>query len=139
LLQNLADADSSAKTPQGQPAQSPTAGSSASSSLNPSQEEAQIQKNCGSGKSPNQQQLQKCVQTNPLIQDINAAINLLSASVGIIVVIMVIIGGIQYMTASGNPQAVAVAKKRITNAIIALVSLIFMYSVLQWLIPGGIF
>lgn len=93
----------------------------------------QVEADCGPGK------IQECIVNNPLIIDINLAINLLSSLVGIIVVIMMILGGIQYMTAGGNPQAVAVAKKRISNAALSIVALIFMYSFLQWIIPGGIF
>ena len=65
--------------------------------------------------------------------------NFLAAGVGIIVVIMVVVGGIQYSTSAGNPQAAQAAKGRIINALIALVVFAFMYALLQWLIPGGIF
>lgn len=66
-------------------------------------------------------------------------IDFLSAGVGLIVTIMIVIGGIQYTTSQDNPQAVSAAKHRITNAIIALVMFGLMYSLLQWLVPGGIF
>lgn len=113
---------------------------SVSSSLSPSQQQAEIERNCKpAGKTATQDELKKCIQENPLVKDINLAINLLSGLVGIIVVIMMIVGGIQYMTAGGNPQSVAVAKKRISNAALSIVALIFMFSFLQWLIPGGIF
>lgn len=83
--------------------------------------------------------LQRCFAENPIIQYVQMFVNVLSGAVGIIVVIMVIVGGIQYSSAGGNPQAVAAAKKRIINAILALVALIFMYAFLQWLVPGGVF
>lgn len=66
-------------------------------------------------------------------------INALSAMVGVVVVIMIIIGGIQYSTSADDPQAVANAKKRIMNAVLALVIFIFSYAFLQWVIPGGLF
>lgn len=66
-------------------------------------------------------------------------INVLSSIVGIVIVIMIIIGGIQYSTAADNPQAAVEAKKRIANAILALLLFIFMFSFLQWVVPGGIF
>lgn len=113
---------------------------STNSALSPSQQQAEIQRNCKpAGKVATQDELKNCIQQNPLIKDINLAINLLSGLVGVIVVIMMIVGGIQYMTAGGNPQAVAVAKKRISNAALSILALLFMYSFLQWLIPGGIF
>ena len=66
-------------------------------------------------------------------------INFLSAMVGVAVVISIIVGGIQYTTSSGDPQKVSAAKKRILNAVVALLAFIFMYAFLQFLIPGGIF
>ena len=66
------------------------------------------------------------------------AINTLSALVGLTVVIMIIVAGIQYSSAGDDPQKTAQAKSRIVNAIIALVTFIFMYAFLQWIIPGGV-
>jgi heme/copper-type cytochrome/quinol oxidase subunit 2 len=65
--------------------------------------------------------------------------NVLAALVGVVVVGMIILGGIQYSSSGGDPQKVSAAKKRIFNAVIALVTFIFMYSFLQWIVPGGIF
>lgn len=64
---------------------------------------------------------------------------ILSGLVGIVIVIMITIGGIQYAAAGSDPGAVVAARKRIINALIALVLYIFMFSFLQWLVPGGIF
>lgn len=63
----------------------------------------------------------------------------LSALVGVIVVIMVVVGGIQYSASRDNPQATAAAKGRIVNALFALLIYLFMFSFLQWAVPGGIF
>ncbi len=65
-------------------------------------------------------------------------IKLLSAVVGIVVVIMIALGGLQYSSARDNPQAVAAARGKITNALIALVAYLFMFSFLQYLVPGGV-
>ena len=80
-----------------------------------------------------------CLQQNPLVEDIQQAVNFLSAGVGIAVVGAIILGGIQYSMAGGAPEAVAKAKQRITNALIALVAFMFTWAFLNWLIPGGIF
>jgi hypothetical protein len=64
---------------------------------------------------------------------------ILSGLVGIVVVIMITVGGIQYAAAGPDPSAVVAARKRISNALIALVLYIFMFAFLQWLVPGGIF
>lgn len=69
---------------------------------------------------------------------VNPAIKFLSAGVGLIVTIMIIIAGIQYSMAGGDPQKVAAAKSKITNAIVALVTYIFFFALLQWLWPGGL-
>jgi hypothetical protein len=70
---------------------------------------------------------------------LNAIANVLSAGVGIIVVIMIIVSGIQYTMAGSDPQKIATAKGHILNAIIALIAFFFLYAFLQWLVPGGIF
>ena len=69
---------------------------------------------------------------------INPSINFLSAFVGVAVVISLIIGGIQYGSSAGDPQKVTAAKNRIRNAIIALVLFIFLYMLLNFLVPGGL-
>ncbi len=66
-------------------------------------------------------------------------INALSAIVGVVIVIMITIGGIQYAAAGPNPAAVVAARKRIINAVLALALFIFMFAFLQWLVPGGMF
>lgn len=69
---------------------------------------------------------------------INPFINFLAALVGIAVVISIIIGGIQYGSSGGDPSKVTAAKNRIRNAIIALVTFLFLYALLNFLIPGGL-
>jgi hypothetical protein len=84
-------------------------------------------------------EIQKCVSDNRIIKDLQAILNALTAGVAVIIVIMIIIGGIQYMTAGESPEAVNKAKQRIMNALIALLAFIFLGAFLQWLVPGGIF
>jgi len=76
--------------------------------------------------------------TNKVIGIILTGIRLLTALVGILAVIMIIVGGIQYTTANGNPQSVANAKKRITDVLIGVIAFVFLYAFLEWLIPGDI-
>lgn len=70
---------------------------------------------------------------------LDVAINLLSAMVGLVVVISIIVAGIQYMTAGGNSSQVSAAKNRISMAVLAMILFGLAYALLQWLIPGGIF
>lgn len=66
-------------------------------------------------------------------------VNVLSGLVGIVVVGMIIFGGIQYSMAGDDPQKIQEAKKKISNALLGLVTFIFTYIFLQWVVPGGIF
>ncbi len=70
---------------------------------------------------------------------INPVLNFLAIGFGLIVTITVVVSGIQYITSGGNPQAIGAAKKRIFNAVLSLLLFIFMWALLQWLVPGGLF
>jgi Type IV secretion system pilin len=52
---------------------------------------------------------------------LTAVINILSVIVGIAAVIMIILGGLKYVTSGSNPQDVASARERIIYALVALV------------------
>lgn len=85
-----------------------------------------------------------CKNANPTKEDCGIIaylvtfINVLSGIVGVVIVIMITIGGIQYSTARDNPQAAAAAKGRITNAVMALVFYLFIFAFLQYIVPGGV-
>lgn len=66
-------------------------------------------------------------------------INVLSAIVGLVIVISIIFAGFQYMTARDNAAQVSAAKNRILMAVVSFLLYIFAFAFLQWLIPGGIF
>ncbi len=63
--------------------------------------------------------------TSDATQKINALIhtvvNLLSAIVGVVAVIMIIVGGLRYITSGGNDTSVTSAKNTILYAIIGLI------------------
>jgi hypothetical protein len=65
-------------------------------------------------------------------------INFFTAGIGMVVLINIIIGGIQYITSSGNAGQAAKGRTRIQNSLLGFVAYILMYGVLSWLIPGGI-
>ncbi len=69
---------------------------------------------------------------------INPFIKFLAGAVGVVVIISIIIGGIQYTTAGGDSGKVAKAKGHITQAVIALLAFLFLLGFLQFIIPGGI-
>ena len=70
---------------------------------------------------------------------INPLIQLLSALVGIAVVISIIYGGIQYVTSAGDPQRAEAGKKRIIESLVGLVAFMLLYAFLQFVMPGGVF
>lgn len=69
---------------------------------------------------------------------INPAIQLMSAVIGIVIVVGIILGAIEYITSAGDPQKAANGKKRITEALIGLAAFILLYTFLQFIIPGGL-
>jgi Type IV secretion system pilin len=65
-------------------------------------------------------------------------LKLLNALVGMVIILVLVIAGIQYITSLGDPARVKNAKKRITESITALILYMFMFAILSFLIPGGI-
>lgn len=74
----------------------------------------------------------------PIFAYLSMVIKFLSGAVGLIIVLMIVIGGVQYITSAGDPGRVKEAKTRITNAITGLVLFVLMFALLNFLIPGGI-
>jgi hypothetical protein len=67
------------------------------------------------------------------------AINILTAGIGIAAVGGIIYGSIMYSSAGGNSENIKKAKTIIINVVIGIVMYLFMYSFLNYLIPGGVF
>lgn len=66
-----------------------------------------------------------------------AIIRFLSAGVGMVIVASLVWAGIQYSAARSDPNAVAAARSRIYNTVIALIVFIFGYALLNYLVPMG--
>lgn len=85
------------------------------------------------------QQYKDCRANNNLFKRyINPIIAFLSFAVGLAVVIGIIAGGIQYATSAGDAQKAAEGKRHIWSAIFALLIYLFLFALLNFLIPGGI-
>lgn len=69
---------------------------------------------------------------------INPIISVLTVIVGIAVVLGIMIGGFQILSAGGEAQKVASGRKHIINAVIGAVSYVLLYVFIDWLMPGGI-
>jgi len=73
-----------------------------------------------------------------IIRIVVDVINFLSALAGIVIVFSIMFAGFQYMTARDNSGQIQQARTRIIWAISALLIFIFMYSALNFLVPGGL-
>jgi hypothetical protein len=116
------------------------------------QNQLKLLTDCGSGKVDTIQvngQTRKC-KTNTLScgssdcgniinKIINPLINVMTGLVGLVVAISLVVAGVMYSSAGGDPSKVAAAKKRINSSVIALIAYLFTFGMLQWLVPGGIF
>lgn len=66
------------------------------------------------------------------------AINILSALAGMAIIASIVVAGYQYMTARDNSGQIQKARMRIIWALSALALFVFMYAILNFLIPGGL-
>jgi hypothetical protein len=69
---------------------------------------------------------------------VNPFIKLLAGLTGIAVVIGVIYGGIMYASSGGDAQQVSKAKIVIRNSVIALIVYMFLWALLEFLLPGDV-
>lgn len=76
---------------------------------------------------------------NPILDALFAIIRFLSIGAGLVVIASVIVAGIQYTTSRGDPQATAKAMGRIRDALIGLLIYIFIFAILNWVIPAAVF
>lgn len=84
-------------------------------------------------------------QTTSILKDINSiegllglVVKILSYGLGAAAVIGVVVAGIMYLMARDNESQVAAAKQRLLNTVIGLIAWVVMFSVVSWLIPGGV-
>lgn len=82
---------------------------------------------------------QECFNNNPIVSMLKLAINVLTAAIGLIATVVIIWAGIEYASSGGDPGKAAQARKRIMNAVLALIMFIFLWALLQWLVPGSPF
>jgi len=67
------------------------------------------------------------------------AINILTGLVALAAVVGVVYGSVLYTSAGGNQEQVKKAMGIITNVVIGVIAYALMYSLSNFLIPGGIF
>jgi hypothetical protein len=106
------------------------------------QQTAYAGKKCGKGKATITTKLDLgCTRAhkNPIIDMVFGLIRFLSVGVGLVVIASVVYSGIMYSVSQGNPEKTAQAKSQIQTAIIALIFYLFIFAIVQFLVPGGLF
>lgn len=78
------------------------------------------------------------VQTNPIVAFLKMLLQFLAVGLGLAIVGGFAAGGIVYSTARGNAQQVQKAEEILRNTIIAVVLFIFTFTIVNFLIPGGL-
>ncbi|MGH7196928.1 MAG: hypothetical protein ACREGJ_04160 [Candidatus Saccharimonadales bacterium] len=81
----------------------------------------------------------KTVESNPIFIFLKGMLQFLAAGVGLAVVGGIIYGGFLYITARGNSGQTEKGRDVILNAVIGLLLFIFMFAIMNFIIPGGIF
>lgn len=76
---------------------------------------------------------------SPVISLLLQVINFLAVGVGIAVVGGIIWGGMVYSSSNGDASKVQQGKMIVVNAVLGLVLFIFMYAIINYLVPGGLF
>lgn len=64
-----------------------------------------------------------------LVNVVSSVITTVLSLLGIVFLILIIVSGYQWMTAGGNEENVAKAKKRLTNAVIGLIIVLSAYAI----------
>lgn len=70
---------------------------------------------------------------------LNMVIQIMSAGVGVLALAGVVYGAVLYTSAGGNPEQVKKAKTMFTNVAIGVIAFAGMYTLLNFIIPGGVF
>jgi hypothetical protein len=65
-------------------------------------------------------------------------VKLINGLVGGVIMLILVVAGIQYITSAGEPARVKAAKNRIMQALTALVLYMFIFAIINFLVPGGI-
>ena len=74
-----------------------------------------------------------CSSTDDNVNDlIGTIVNTMLLIVGILAVIVIIIGGIMFVTSAGNQQAVTNAKNAVLYSVIGLVVAFLAYAIVNW-------
>lgn len=71
-----------------------------------------------------------------IIGVLRLVVNIMTAGIGVLATIGIVVSGTQYLTAGGNEDQIKKSKRRIFEIIIGLVAYAVVYALLYWLLPG---
>lgn len=75
---------------------------------------------------------------NMILAYLILVMRLLSVGVGLVITLMIVVSGVQYISSAGNPQKVEAAKTKLRHTLEALLLFIFLSAIINWLVPGGL-
>lgn len=76
---------------------------------------------------------------NPIFALIERVITFATGIFGLVLVLMIVIAGLEYVISGGNPERAKGAKTRIEQAATGFVLFVIMWGVLQFILPVGVF
>lgn len=79
------------------------------------------------------------IEDSGLMGLLEIVINIMAISVGVLAVGTLVFAGVMYASAGDSQDQVQKAKGMIRNTIIGLVLFAGMYSIIEFLVPGGVF
>jgi len=69
-----------------------------------------------------------------IIELLNPIITAILGIAATIAVLIIILGGLQYITAAGNPETIQKSKGAVTNAVIGLIATILAYALITFIL-----
>ena len=76
------------------------------------------------------------VGTRSLPELVGGIINIVLGLLGVVLIIMIVVGGVMWMTAGGEKEKVTKARKLITDAIIGLIIVVAAYAIAEYVISA---
>ncbi len=66
-------------------------------------------------------------------------VNVMTAGVGVLALAGIVYGAVIYTSAGGSPEQIKKARTIFTNVVIGVLAFAGMYTLLQFIVPGGVF
>lgn len=96
-----------------------------------------FQQSCSDGNTSttcNQEKQQGANGSDPTLDIIQSAANIIAIVAGIAAVILIILGGISYVTAGGNQEQTVVARRRILGAVIGVIVVALAWTITTFVV-----